>query len=346
MPDGLTYRDAGVNLQAAEEATTEIGALVRATHGPEVPRGIGLFGALFDATALRLLEQPLLVSSLDGVGSKTMLAAPGQRDRLRTLGIDIVHHCVNDVAVQGAQPLFFLDYIAVEHLVSADVAAIVAGMAEACAAVGCALIGGETAEMPLLYRPGAHDVAGCLVGVVERSRLIDGSTIAQGDVVLGLPSHGLHTNGYSMALRLLPDLEQHAPAMLGESAVDALLEPHRCYLSEIKMMMNTVPVHGFAHITGGGLPGNLARIVPAGCAALLDASTWQTPPLFQLIQEVGHIAQMEMYRIFNMGIGLVAVVPRSSLAAARAAVPDAMPIGHIVNAGAVPDTVTIVTPNA
>jgi phosphoribosylformylglycinamidine cyclo-ligase len=272
------------------------------------------------------------VSSLDGVGTKTRLAARRGAAAQAGLGRDLVNHCVNDVAVQGARPLFFLDYLAFARLDPGQVAELVRGMAAACREAGCALVGGETAEMPSIYREGEYDVAGCLVGVVEAADLIDGRTIRAGDVLLGLPSLGLHTNGFSLALRLLPELERGQAPEGVEALVDKLLAPHRSYLGEITRLCAAGAVHGLAHITGGGIPGNLARILPAGLAARVDAAAWTVPPLFRQLQEAGGIGADEMYRVFNMGIGLIAVVSGEALGAAREAAPEAMEIGRVVEA--------------
>jgi phosphoribosylformylglycinamidine cyclo-ligase len=331
--DAPAYAAAGVNLAAGDTATALLGPLARTTHGPEVPAGLGLFGGLYDASALKAMERPLLVSSLDGVGTKTRLAARRGGAAFAGIGRDLVNHCVNDVAVQGARPLFFLDYLAFARLDPPQVAELVRGMAEACRAAGCALVGGETAEMPAIYRAGEYDVAGCLVGVVEAAALIDGRAVRAGDALLGLPSYGLHTNGYTLALRLLPEMERGRQPAEREALIDDLLAPHRSYLDEISRLCAAVPVHGLAHITGGGIPGNLARILPAGLRALCDTAAWSVPPLFRRLGDAGGIATDEMYRVFNCGIGLIAVVPAAAVAAARGAVPDAMVIGRVVEAG-------------
>ena len=332
VTDATAYAAAGVSLAAGDAATARLAPLARATHGPEVPRGLGLFGGLYDATALKEMGRPLLVSSIDGVGTKTRLAHLTARgaDALAGIGRDLVNHCVNDVAVQGARPLFFLDYLAFARLDPDHVAALVGGMAAACRAVGAALVGGETAEMPAIYREGEYDVAGCLVGVVEADELIDGRAVAAGDHLIGLPSSGLHTNGYTLALRLLPTTERALPDRERAALVDDLLAPHRCYLDDITRLRAAGPVHGLAHITGGGIAGNLARIVPAGLEARVDASAWSPPALFARLQRGGDIGDDEMYRVFNMGIGLVAVVPPATAVRTLAATPGARDIGRVV----------------
>jgi len=329
-PLAPVYARAGVDLERGDDATARLAPLARATHGPEVPMGLGLFGGLYDATALKAMDRPLLVSSLDGVGTKTRLAARRGPAALRGIGRDLVNHCVNDVAVQGARPLFFLDYLAFARLDPDAVSELARGMAEACRATGVALVGGETAEMPAVYRPDEYDVAGCMVGVVEAAALIDGRAIEAGDLLLGLPSTGLHTNGYSLALQLLPALEEGASARERAALLDDLLAPHRCYLDEIGRLRDAAPVSGLAHITGGGIPGNLARILPAGLAARIDAASWPAPPLFRRLQRAGAIGAAEMYRVCNMGVGLIAVIPAAAIATARAAVPQAWTIGRVV----------------
>ncbi|GAC1434409.1 MAG: phosphoribosylformylglycinamidine cyclo-ligase [Chloroflexota bacterium] len=330
MPgDAPSYAASGVDLDATEATTALLGPLARATHGPEVPRGLGLFGGLYDASALKGMERPLLVSSLDGIGTKTRLATRYGSRALAGLGRDIVNHCVNDVAVQGARPLFFLDYLAFCRLDPAHAAHLVGGMAEACREASCALVGGETAEMPAIYRDGEYDVAGCLVGVVEAGDLIDGRAIVAGDCLLGLPSRGLHTNGYSLALRLLPTVEDGLSERERERLADDLLASHPSYLGAIAALRAAVPVHGLAHVTGGGIPGNLVRILPPGLVARVDTAAWTVPPLFRRLQRAGAVADEEMYRVFNMGIGLIAVVPAASASAALDVVPGAVRIGHV-----------------
>jgi phosphoribosylformylglycinamidine cyclo-ligase len=322
------YRSAGVDIEAGNRAVDLMREAVRATYGPEVLAGIGAFGGLYDAARLKEADAPVLVASTDGVGTKTRLALA--LDRVEGLGEDIVNHCINDILVQGAQPLFFLDYIAMSSLVPEMVARIVSGCARACRQAGCALLGGETAEMPGVYAPGEIDLVGTIVGWVERAQIIDGSTIAPGDVAIGLASSGLHTNGYSLARRALasePMAGDH-PA-LGRPLGDALLEPHRSYLSLVSRLRAAVRVKGLAHITGGGFYDNLPRILPLGVSVRLDPAAWPVPPLFRLIQRLGQVEESEMYRVFNMGVGLVAIVaPEDRQAALEAAGPGAWAIGE------------------
>jgi len=327
------YSAAGVDIDAGNRAVDLMREAVRSTYGPEVLAGIGAFGGLFDAGRLQQAESPVLVASTDGVGTKTKVAtALGQVDGL---GEDIVNHCINDILVQGARPLFFLDYVAMPKLDPDLVARIVSGAARACRAAGCALLGGETAEMPGVYAAGELDLVGTIVGWVERSRIIDGSAIAPGDVAIGLASSGLHTNGFSLARRALagePLLGPH-PA-LGQPLGQALLVPHRSYLPVVETLANRVSVKGLAHITGGGFDENLPRILPAGTSVRLDPAAWPVPPLFHLIQRLGQVSQAEMYRVFNMGVGMVVfVAPDQRQAALEAVGPQAWAIGEVVPQG-------------
>jgi phosphoribosylformylglycinamidine cyclo-ligase len=304
----MDYRQAGVDIDAGNETVRRIRSLARATFTPGVLSDIGAFGGLFklDRDAYR---EPVLVSSADGVGTKLKVAfMTGRHD---TIGADLVNHCVNDILVQGARPLFFLDYLATGRL-SAEVAArVVAGVAAACRENGCALIGGETAEMPGFYADGEYDLAGFIVGAVERARIIDGRAIVPGDVLVGLRSTGLHTNGYSLARRICFDLCGWTPdtfvAELGMPIGEALLATHRSYLRPITPILDANLVKGMAHITGGGITENLPRILPAGCAADVRRGSWETPPLFRLLQAKGSVGDDEMFRAFNMGLGLILV---------------------------------------
>jgi phosphoribosylformylglycinamidine cyclo-ligase len=309
----MDYRQSGVDIDAGNETVRRIRSLARATFTPGVLSDIGSFGGLFrlDHDAFR---EPVLVSSADGVGTKLKVAfLTGRHD---TVGADLVNHCVNDILVQGASPLFFLDYLATGRL-SPDVAEqVVAGVARGCVENGCALIGGETAEMPGFYGDGEYDIAGFIVGIVERERIVDGRSIVAGDALIGLPSAGLHTNGYSLARRVFFDicgLRPESPvAELGTSAGDALLAPHRSYLRLVTPLLNRHLVKGMAHITGGGITENLPRALPAGCAAAVDKRAWQPPPIFRFIQTRGAIAEEEMFRSFNMGVGLILVCAAGS----------------------------------
>ena len=304
-----TYKEAGVDIDAGEEAVRRIRGHVRGTFTPGVLTDVGAFGGLF-ALAQEGLRDPVLVSSMDGVGTKLKVA---QRvDRHDTVGEDLVNHCVNDIAVSGARPLFFLDYFAAGVLNPDVVEAVVKGFAKACRENGCALIGGETAEMPDLYKAGDYDLAGTVVGVVERDAVVDGSQIEAGDLLLGLPSTGLHTNGYSLARKVLFDrfVAADAPDALGGATVgEALLRVHKSYLDAIQALIAEGLAHGFAHVTGGGLVGNTERVLPDGLALDVDWDAWARPALFRLIQETGDVPEDDMRRTFNLGVGLVAVVP-------------------------------------
>ncbi len=326
------YRAAGVDIEAGNRAVDLMKEAVRSTYGPEVLAGIGAFGGLYDAGRLQAARRPVLVASTDGVGTKTRLAVA--LGRVEGLGEDIVNHCINDILVQGARPLFFLDYIAMPRLDPEIVARIVGGAARACRAARCALIGGETAEMPGVYAPGELDVVGTIVGWVEREAIIDGSEIAPGDLAIGFASSGLHTNGYSLARRVLAEEPMTGvhPA-LGRPLGDALLEPHRSYLPLFERLQGRVRIKGLAHITGGGFDDNIPRILPAGVGVRLDPASWPVPPLFRLIQEKGQVQEAEMYRVFNMGVGLVAFTTVAEAQAALEVAGDgAWVIGEVVPA--------------
>jgi phosphoribosylformylglycinamidine cyclo-ligase len=273
----------------------------------------------------------VLVASTDSVGTKMMVAA--RMGRWDTVGQDLVNHCVNDILVQGARPIFFLDYVATTHIDPEQIAALVGGVAAACRAVGCALLGGETAELPGVYQPGEVDLVGAIVGVVERARVLDGARIRPGDAVLGLPSTGLHTNGFSLARRVLADLDWAAPLPeLGTSPDEALLAVHRSYLKPVQRLWAAgVDVRGLAHITGGGFVDNLPRILPAGVGAVIRRGTWPEPPIFGLIQRVGQVADDEMFHVFNMGLGMLVVVPPEQVSLAQATLPgEVYVVGGIV----------------
>lgn len=310
MPDEQSqYARAGVDIDAGQRAVDLMKAAVQTTYTPQVLSDTGNFGGLFDISDLKTMAAPVLVASTDGVGTKTKVAAA--MTQWQGIGQDLVNHCVNDILVQGARPLFFMDYVASSKLVPEHIASIVEGMALACQRAGCALLGGETAEMPGVYEAGEVDVVGTIVGVVDRDHLIDGSRIEAGDVILGLPSSGLHTNGYSLARAVLADFDWHQPhETLGMSIGEALLAVHEPYLDDItRLRAAHIDIHGLAHITGGGLVDNVPRILPDGLIAEIERDAWQVPPLFTLIQQTGDIALDEMYRVFNMGIGMVVIVP-------------------------------------
>lgn len=310
------YAAAGVDIDAGNAAVRLMGAAVRSTYTPEVLAGIGNFGGLFDASQLRDMRGPVLVASTDGVGTKVKLAAAF--GRYESIGHDIVNHCVNDILVQGARPLFFLDYIAAAKLNPEHVASVVRGMAEACRAAGCALLGGETAEMPGVYAEGAFDVAGTIVGIVERESLLPRlSEITAGDALIGLASSGPHTNGYSLIRKALAD--RLASAQPDDPLVEALLAPHRSYLALVERARAAAPIKALAHITGGGFVENIPRVLPPGLRAAIDYSAWPMPPLFALIQSAGNISDEEMRRVFNCGIGMVMIVAPAHVDAVRAA---------------------------
>ncbi|MCS7250843.1 MAG: phosphoribosylformylglycinamidine cyclo-ligase [Anaerolineae bacterium] len=308
MKPAESYARAGVDLEVARRIPQRIAAAVRSTHRPEVISDLAAFAGLYRADALKAMKEPVLVASTDGVGTKVKVAA--RLGRWETIGYDLVHHCVNDILVHGARPLFFLDYIAAARIDLEVVAQIVESVAAACRAVGCALLGGETAEMPGIYVPGELDLVGTIVGVVERHRIRDGRGIRPGDRLLALPSNGLHTNGYSLARKVLENLnwERYMPE-LDTSIGEALLAPHRCYLEPVQALEEAgIEIKGLAHITGGGVMENLPRILPPGTAAILHRGTWPEPPIFSLIQRLGAVDPEEMFRVFNMGLGMILVV--------------------------------------
>jgi len=315
----LTYADAGVNIDAGNAFIGRIKDAVASTTRPEVIGGLGGFGALFKAD-FSAMQEPVLVSSTDGVGTKLLLLQ--QHGRPHVAGIDAVAMCVNDMAAQAAEPLFFLDYLASGQLDAATLAGVVEGIAEACRICECSLIGGETAEMPGMYAPGHYDIGGFSVGVVDRPKVIDGSTIAAGDVMLGMASSGPHANGFSLIRKLIEvgaaDIE-HDTLRDGSRAVDAVLAPTRLYVPAVKAMLKAgVEVHGYSHITGGGMFDNIERILPEGLAATVDVSAWPVPPVFDYLLSFADVARDERYRTFNMGIGFVAILSESE--AAKAAV--------------------------
>ena len=316
QPTPTTYADAGVDINAGNEAVYRMKEHIRSTFTPNVLADVGSFGALF-AFDKNACDNPVLVSSIDGVGTKLKIAVlTGIHD---TVGRDLVWHCVNDILVQGARPLFFLDYFGTGKLSPQVAADVVKGMAEGCRAVGCALIGGETAEMPGMYSDGEYDLAGCIVGLVERSRILDGSKVAVGDVLIGLASDGLHTNGYSLARHVLLDrakltVDQHIPEF-GRTLGEELLTPHRCYAPAVLPLLDQYEIHAMAHITGGGFYDNIPRVLPPGTGAVVERRMWNPPAIFRYIQTVGNVPDHEIYRTLNMGIGLVLIVPREQAVA-------------------------------
>jgi phosphoribosylformylglycinamidine cyclo-ligase len=305
----LTYADAGVSIDAGNALVKAIGPLARSTSRPGADAQLGGFGGIFDLKAAGFRD-PLLVAANDGVGTKLKLAI--DLDRHQGVGIDLVAMCANDLIVQGAEPLFFLDYFACSTLDPNVAEPVVASIAEGCRKAGCALIGGETAEMPGMYAPGDYDLAGFCVGAVERGDLLDGSKVAAGDVIVGIASSGVHSNGFSLVRKIIADrnwdLAAEAPFLPGVSLGAALLEPTRIYVKPLLGLIRDGLVHGLAHITGGGLLENIPRVLPEGCRAEIDARAWEFPPLFALLQEGGAIAAQEMARTFNCGIGMVAIV--------------------------------------
>ena len=303
-----TYREAGVDLEAGTRAVALMKQVVQATYGPEVLLGVGAFGGLFDVSALKEMDAPVLVASTDGVGTKTKIATA--MGRYEQIGHDIVNHCLNDILVQGARPLFFLDYIAASRLEPEIIAAVVQGCAAACRAAGCALLGGETAEMPGVYQLNEFDLVGTIVGVVDRQRIINGQSIEPGDRIIGLASSGLHTNGYSLARLVFQDWDLEAVVSeLKQPLGEALLTPHRAYLAEVQQVWAAgITIKGLAHITGGGIVDNLPRILPRGVAARLYRESWPGMPIFDLIQCAGQIDNDEMARVFNLGLGMLLVI--------------------------------------
>ena len=334
----VSYADAGVDISSGDRAKQRIKMLARKTFNKQVLSEIGGFGGLF-ALDLAKYPEPVLVSSADGVGTKLKVAF--ELGIHHTVGADLVNHCVNDIAVQGATPLFFLDYLATGRLENDVVETVVRGISEACKANGCALIGGETAQMPGFYADGEYDLAGTIIGCVNRPNIITGEKIEPGDVLLGLPSTGLHTNGYSLARKLFFEVAKYGPDQyvneLKDKTGSALMKTHRSYLSVVKKLTNGGLVSGLAHITGGGITENLPRILPRGLDAVIDLAGWQVPPLFTHLQELGNVTQDEMFRTFNMGIGMIAVIPAEQVKKAKAILNRANEkhciIGRIVSKG-------------
>jgi phosphoribosylformylglycinamidine cyclo-ligase len=332
-PLSTSYASSGVNIDSGNRAVELMREAVQSTYGPEVLAGIGAFGGLFDASALKQMEQPVLVASTDGVGTKVKLAA--QAGRYASIGYDIVNHCINDILVQGARPLFFLDYCASSKLQPEVVAEIVGGIAAACREAGCALLGGETAEMPGVYEAGEFDVAGTIVGLVDRARLLPRSDLRPGDVLLGLASSGPHTNGYSLIRKIFEGvpLDTIFPE-LGAPLADVLLMPHRSYLPFLQSSISNPQssIKALAHLTGGGFLENIPRILPEGLGAVVRLESWPIPPLFQFIQQRGEVEMEEMYRVFNMGIGMIVIVSPAEAHALQSALgEETCVIGELVN---------------
>ena len=319
------YKDAGVDIEAGDAVVAGIKGAVRSTFRPGVLSDIGGFGGLFSLQGR--YRDPVLVSGTDGVGTKLLLAQ--RYSDHRTIGIDLVAMCVNDIATSGAEPLFFLDYFATGKLAPEVAVQVVEGIAEGCRQAGCALIGGETAEMPGMYAPGHYDLAGFCVGAVERDGIIDGSRIAAGDALVGIPSSGVHSNGYSLVRRLTDHLDPDETHGLGAPLREVLLAPTRIYVPQCRTLMTDFDVRGFVHITGGGLLENIPRILPDGLGVAMDAAAWQRPPIFDLLQKLGDLSERDMNRTFNVGLGMIAIVPAAQAEAAAAAVEGSV-VGSVV----------------
>jgi phosphoribosylformylglycinamidine cyclo-ligase len=330
----LRYRDAGVDIDAADEALKQVKEDVRRTFDDRVLQDIGSFGAMYRFPTG--MDEPILVSSVDGVGTKLKLAfMTGIHD---TVGIDLVAHCVNDILVQGARPLYFLDYLACGKLEPDTIASVIRGLANGCRYAGCSLIGGETAEMPGMYAGEEYDLAGTIVGVVDRANIVDGSTISEGDAIIGFPSSGLHTNGYSLARHICFDVaklsvDDPMPGT-GKTVAQALMEPHLSYSRLIQILTKIVKVKGMTHITGGGITDNLPRTLPKGMGAKVDAGVWEVPPVFSFLKKAGNVPDDDMLRTFNMGIGYLVIVDKADASAMVDAAEQtgqaAHLIGHVV----------------
>lgn len=309
----LTYKNAGVDIDSGEELVRRIKGKVAATHGPRVLSNIGGFGALYDASFPEMRE-PVLVSSVDGVGTKLKIAS--MVNRHDTVGQDLVNHCVNDILTTGAKPLFFMDYFATGKLDTDVAEQVISGFAKSCGENGCALIGGETAEMPGMYAPNEYDIAGTIVGIVEKSAILNRNNVRPGDVLIGLPSSGLHTNGYSLArAALLPHFSLDAQFDdLGGTLGDALLAVHRSYLGPVYPLLSTGMIHGLSHITGGGIVGNTSRVIPEDRRLDIQWDAWTLPRIFSMIQELGEVPEEDMRRTFNLGIGMIIIADRDAVA--------------------------------
>jgi phosphoribosylformylglycinamidine cyclo-ligase len=327
MTQNARYKEAGVDIDAGNRAVELMKTAVRSTHSTAVLSELSSFGGLYALE--QLPTAPILVASTDGVGTKVKLAA--QFARWAGIGHDIVNHCVNDILVQNARPLFFLDYIASSKLDPEQVAAVVAGIADACRQVGCALLGGETAEMPGVYAEGAFDLVGTVVGLVDRTALYPRSAAMQaGDLLFGLPSSGPHTNGFSLIRHLVADRDLNQPLTDGQTLIDALLQPHRAYLNEIdRLQAAAVPIHGLAHITGGGFIDNIPRVLPPQLGAVIEPGSWAIPPLFAQLTAWAEMDLEEALRVFNMGIGMVIIAPAAAQQRVQQLVPEAVVIGEL-----------------
>lgn len=330
QPKNLSYLDAGVDINAGDEFIDVIKPVAKRTRREGCMSGLGGFGALFEIP--KNYKEPVLVSGTDGVGTKLKLAF--DLDRHDTIGIDLVAMCVNDVIVQGAEPLFFLDYFATGRLSTEQASAVISGIGEGCVQANAALIGGETAEMPGMYAEGEYDLAGFCVGAVEKSNIIDGTKVAAGDKIIGLASSGAHSNGYSLIRKVIDSHEVALDTAIGDqSLADTILEPTRIYVKSLLKLIKAAPVNALAHITGGGIPGNLVRVLPDNCHAVVDESAWRWPAIFQWLMETGNIERQEMYRTFNCGVGMMIIVPdaehQAALALLQSAGESAFVIGEI-----------------
>lgn len=323
----MRYEDAGVHIEEKAVALRRARGALEATYTPEVLKGLGAFGGLYDASRLKAMRHPVLVASTDGVGTKVLLAL--EVGEVFGLGFDLVNHSVNDLLAQGARPLFFLDYLAASRLSPGLLESLLTSLAEACRGVGIPLLAGETAEMPGVYREGAWDLVGTIVGVVEKEEILGPERVQPGDILLALPANGPHTNGYSLIRKLVSgkDLETFVPE-LGESLKDALLRPHRLYLKEVEAL-RPLGLKALAHITGGGVYENLPRALPEGLGAEIRKGSWPIPPIFPYLQALGEVPEEEMYRVFNMGLGMIAVLPQEALEEALRRV-EAYPVGRVV----------------
>jgi phosphoribosylaminoimidazole synthetase len=325
------YQNSGVNIDAGQHAVNLIKKHVQNTYTQNVLSDLGSFGGLFSLDSINTLSNPILVASTDGVGTKVKLAA--QYNRLEGVGMDIVNHCIDDILVQGASPLFFMNYYATSKLIPEHLEQIVKGMSFACKASNCAILGGETAEMPGVYCENEFDVAGTIVGVVSKEKLLPKQTVAQGDILIGITSSGPHTNGYSLIRNIFGDtnLDQYFPEINGNLA-DALLQPHRNYQPLIWPLLENNQIKALAHITGGGFYDNIPRVLPADCGVAIDSSAWPCPPLFSFLQKKGEISKEEMYRVFNMGIGLILVIAKENAQFIQEQIPEQTYIlGEVTN---------------
>ena len=330
MAESISYSDAGVSIDNANRAVAKIREFAKSTFNERTLTEIGSFGGMFSG-AFPGMADPVLVASADGVGTKLKLAF--ETGIHNTVGADLVNHCVNDILVQGARPLFFLDYFATGKLEPDVTASVVEGMARACKENGCVLLGGETAEMPDFYPPGEYDLAGFIVGVVDKSKVIDGKNIAPGDVVLGIPSNGLQTNGYSLARKLFFEIGGHKPDTyieeLGSTVGDALLQTHQSFLRPLEALLDTGAIKGLAHITGGGFLENIPRILPENVSVEIKRGTWPELPVFDLMQKLGNVEEREMFRTFNMGIGMVIICDAGGRSVIQSKIPGCIRIGDV-----------------